>query len=47
MEDLSTWSVDHVIQLHTDMGAVNKDLFKVSAKFYERQENLRILIEKN
>ena len=46
MEDFSTWSVDRLIQLHTDMAAVNKDLFKVSAKFYERQENLRILIEK-
>ena len=44
MEDFSTWSVDRLIQLHTDMAAVNKDLFKVSAKFYERQ--LCILIEK-
>ena len=45
MEDLSTWSVDHLIQLHTDMDAVNKDLFKVSGNFYQKQESIRILIE--
>ena len=38
MEDISTWNADRLIQLHIDMAAVNKDLFKVSAKFYERQE---------
>ena len=45
MEDLSTWSVDCLIQLHTDMAAVNKDLFKVSGNFYQKQESIRILIE--
>ena len=45
MEDLSTWSVDRVIQLHTDMAAVNKDLFIVSGNFYQKQECIRILIE--
>ena len=45
MEDLSIWSIDHLIQLHTDMAAVNKDLFKVSGNFYQKQESIRILIE--
>ena len=45
MEDVSTWSVDHLIQLYTDMAAVNKDLFKVSGNFYQKQESIRILIE--
>ena len=45
MEDLSIWSIDHLIQLHTDMAAVNKDLFKVSGSFYQKQESIRILIE--
>ena len=45
MEDLSTWSVDHLIQLHTDMDALNKDLFKVSRNFYQKQESIHILIE--
>ena len=45
MEDLSTWSVDRLIQLHTDMDAVDKDLFKVSRNFYQKQESIRILIE--
>ena len=45
MEDLSTWSVDRLIQLHTDMAAVNKDLFKVSGNFYQKQESIRMLIE--
>ena len=47
MKDLSTWSVDRLIQLHTDMAAVNKDLFKVSGNFYQKQESIRILIEQN
>ena len=45
MEDLSTWSDDHLIQLHTDMDAVNKDLFKISGNFYQKQESIHILIE--
>ena len=45
MEDLSTWSVDRLIQLHTDMDAVNKDLFKVSRNIYQKQESICILIE--
>ena len=42
MEDLSTWSVDRLIQLHTDMDALDKDLFKVSRNFYQKQESIRI-----
>ena len=45
MEDLSKWSVDRLIKLHTLFASPNKDVFKVSIEYENKQAEIKHLIQ--